>query len=74
LQQSQAALQTAQELAALRAEAEKQAKGPAALMAAVKARMLADVDLAKAELAYREAHVQVMTLVGTPHNSGPSRQ
>jgi outer membrane protein TolC len=64
LQQSQAALGTARDLAGLRAEAEKQAKTPADLMAAARARALADVDHVKAELAYREAYVQVMSLIG----------
>jgi outer membrane protein TolC len=66
LQQSRAALRTAQEMAALRVEAEKNAKTVPAITAAVKARMLADVDAIKAELTYREAYVQVTTLIGGP--------
>ena len=66
LAEAQEARQTAQEMAALRAEAEKNAGAPAALMAAVKARMLADVDFVKADLAYRQAYVQLMSLVGQP--------
>jgi outer membrane protein TolC len=73
LQQSQAALSTARELAGLRAEAEKKVSTPATLMAAAKARMLADVDLVKAELAYREAHVQVMSLIGAQDCPVPAR-
>jgi hypothetical protein len=46
---------------------------PSALTAAVKARMLADVDLVKAELAYREAHVQVMSLIGAQDCPVPAR-
>jgi hypothetical protein len=51
-------------MAALRAEAEKKAAAPAALMEAVKARMLADGDFVKADLAYRVAHVQLLSLIG----------
>ena len=64
LAEAQEARQTAQEMAALRAEAEKNAGAPAALMAAVKARMLAEVEFVKADLAYRQAYVQLMNLVG----------
>jgi outer membrane protein TolC len=66
LAEAQEARQTAHEMAALRTEAEKKAGAPAALMAAVKARMLADVDFVKADLAYRQAYVQLMSLVGQP--------
>lgn len=62
--EAQQARNTAQELLALRAEAERQAGVPAAMMAAVKARMLADVDFIKADLAYRQAYVVLMSLVG----------
>jgi outer membrane protein TolC len=64
LAETRAAREMAQEMAALRAEAEKKATAPAALMEAVKARMLADVDFVKADLAYRVAHVQLMSLIG----------
>lgn len=62
--ETQAALKTAQEMAALRAEAQKKATDPAALMAAARNRALADVDLVKADLAYRQAYVQLMSLIG----------
>jgi outer membrane protein TolC len=64
------ALQTAQELVGLRKEAEKAAmtpealRNPAALIAATQARMLAEVDAIKAELAYRRPYVELMILVG----------
>jgi outer membrane protein TolC len=64
------ALQTAQELVGLRKEAEKAAmtpealRNPTALIAATQARMLAEVDAIKAELAYRQAYVELMILVG----------
>jgi outer membrane protein TolC len=64
--EAQAALQTAQELVALRKEAEKQATTPAALIAATQARALAEVDAIKAELAYREACVKLNALTGHP--------
>jgi outer membrane protein TolC len=70
--ESQAALQTAEELAGLRKEAEKQAttpealRNPTALIAATQARMLAEVDAIKADLAYRQAYVNLMTLIGHP--------
>jgi hypothetical protein len=60
----------AQELAELRAEAVKQAttpealRNPTALIAATKALGLAQVEAIKAELAYRQAYVQLMSLVG----------
>ncbi len=62
--ESQQARSTAQEMLDLRAQAEKQAGTPAAMMAAAKARMLAEVDFIKADLAYRQAYVQLMSLVG----------
>lgn len=61
---AQETLKIAQEMVGLRIEAEKAAAGPAALMAAAKNRMLAEVDAVKADLAYRVACVQVMSLVG----------
>jgi hypothetical protein len=64
LAESQEALKTAQEMAELRKEAEKKATSPADLMAAAKARMLADVEAIKADLAYRTAYVQLMSLIG----------
>jgi outer membrane protein TolC len=71
--ETQVALGTAQEMVGLRKEAEKQATTPeamrnpaalAALMLATKNRMLAEVDAIKADLAYREAYVKLMSLVG----------
>ncbi len=55
---------TAQEMLGLRAEVEKKAAVPAEMLAAAKARMLAEVDFVKADLAYRQAFVQLMSLVG----------
>jgi outer membrane protein TolC len=68
--ESLAALKTAQELVELRKEAEKAAttpealRNPGPLLAATKARALAEVDAIKADLTYREAYVTLMTLVG----------
>src|SRR5262249_45522486 len=67
---SQEALQIAQQMVELRKEAEKKAttpealRNPTALLAASKARMLAEVDAVKADLAYREAYTQLMSLIG----------
>jgi outer membrane protein TolC len=63
VQETGAAVRTAQEMAVLRREAEKKAAAPADLIAASKARALAEVDAVKAELAYRQAHVQLMSLL-----------
>ena len=60
--ETQQGLKSAQEMLDLRTEIEKKAAAPAALMAAVKARMLAEVDFVKADLAYRQAYVQLMSL------------
>lgn len=62
--ETQQARNTAQEMLDLRTEAEKKAGAPAAMMAAVKARMMAEVEFVKADLAYRQAYVQLMSLVG----------
>jgi outer membrane protein len=62
--ETQQARRTAQEMLDLRTEAEKKAGTPAAMMAAAKARMLAEVDFIKADLAYRQAYVQLMSLIG----------
>jgi outer membrane protein TolC len=70
--ESQLALQTAEEMVLLRKEAEKQAttpealRNPTALIAATKARALAEVDAVKADLAYRQAYVNLMSLLGHP--------
>jgi outer membrane protein len=66
LQESQDALQTARQMVELRKEAGKGATAAAALMAAAKALMLAEIDLVKADLAYRMAFVQLMSLIGKP--------
>jgi outer membrane protein TolC len=57
-------LKMAQEIVGLRREAEKAAANPMDLMAATKARMLAEVDAVKADLAYRLAYVEVMSVIG----------
>jgi hypothetical protein len=62
--ETQQARNIAQEMLDLRTEAERKAGTPAAMMAAAKARMLAEVDFVKADLAYRQAYVQLMSLVG----------
>ncbi len=62
--ETQQSRNTAQEMLDLRKEGEKNATAPMAMMAAVKARMLAEVDFIKADLAYRQAYVQLMSLVG----------
>ncbi len=65
-----AALQTAQQLVELRKEAEKAAttpealRNPGPLLAATRARALAEVDAIKADLAYRQAYVNLMILIG----------
>jgi outer membrane protein TolC len=64
LEQDREALQTAQEMAQVRKEVAKQAAAPAAQFAAAKDLMQAEVDLVKADLAYRIAHVKLMSLVG----------
>src|SRR5262249_6160968 len=67
LAETQAALKTAQELVELHKEAVKKAttpealRNPAALIAASKAEGLAAVDAVKADLAYRQAYVQLMS-------------
>jgi outer membrane protein TolC len=71
------AQQTAEEMVVLRKEAEKRAttpealRNPAAMIAASQARMLAEVDAVKADLAYRQAFVELMTLVGDGSLHGP---
>jgi outer membrane protein TolC len=62
--ENQEALKMATEMAELRKEAEKSAKTPKDMMAAVKDRMTADVDAIKADLAYRQSVVQLMNLIG----------
>jgi outer membrane protein TolC len=68
--ESQQALKTAQEMLGLRKEAVKKAttpeamRDPAPLLKASKDLMQAEVDAIKADLAYRQAHVQLMSLIG----------
>jgi outer membrane protein TolC len=70
LEQSQAGIKTAEEMVALRAEAVKNATTPAALkdpgplLQAGKKLGEAQVDLVKAELAYRTAYAEFMALIG----------
>jgi outer membrane protein len=61
---AQDALKLATEMVGLRRQAEKNATTPADLMATSKARSLAEVDAVKADLTYRMAVVQVLSLVG----------
>jgi outer membrane protein TolC len=69
---AQVALQTAEEMATLRKEAVKKAttpeamRNPTALITATKDAGLAEVDAIKADLAYRQAYVQLMSLIGQP--------
>ncbi len=62
--ENQEALKTATEMAELRKEAEKSARTPKDMMAAAKDRMTADVDAIKAELAYRQSMLQLMSMIG----------
>jgi outer membrane protein len=71
--ENQQALQTALTLVELRKEAEKKATTPeamsnptalAALLKASKDRALSEVEAVKADLTYRQAYVQVMSLIG----------
>jgi outer membrane protein TolC len=70
LEQTQAAIKTAQELVVLREEVAKKAatpeamKAPGPLLEAGKKLAEAQVDLVKAELAYRTAHAEFMALLG----------
>ncbi len=67
--ESQRALSLAQSLVPLRKEAEAKAyteakAKPVGLLQASRARGVAEVDLVKADLAYRQAHIELMTLIG----------
>jgi outer membrane protein TolC len=72
LSEGQEDLKMAQEMLSLRKEAEKKAmtpealKNPTALLTASKARMTAEVEFVKTDLAYRQAYVQIMSLVNRP--------
>jgi outer membrane protein TolC len=59
-------LALAADMARLRKEAEKAAQEPADKFAAAKASMEAQVDLVKADLAYRVAYVKLMALISKP--------
>jgi outer membrane protein TolC len=58
------ALRDAEEMVQLRTEAVKKAADPAAALVATKALGQAEVDLVKADLAYRTAHATLMSLIG----------
>jgi outer membrane protein TolC len=68
--ESQDALKTALELVGLRKQAEKEAitpeafKNPKDLIKAVQDRLTAEVEAVKADLGYRQAYIQLMSLVG----------
>jgi outer membrane protein len=70
LADSQAALKTAEEMVGLRKQAVKNAttpeavKNPTTLIKASKDLGLSEVDFVKADLAYRQAYVELMALVG----------
>jgi outer membrane protein TolC len=70
--ESQQTLQLAQEMVVLRKEAVKKAttpeamRNPTAVLEASKNAMLAEVDLVKADLAYRIAYVELMSLADGP--------
>jgi outer membrane protein len=69
LAESQAALTLTRELVGLRKEAETKAlaaakMNPTGLLAATKARATAEVDYVKADLAYRQAHLELTRLIG----------
>jgi outer membrane protein TolC len=64
MEQDRDALQAAEEMAKLRQEAEQQAAAPAVKFAAAKDRMQAEVDLVKADLAYRVTVVKLLSLLG----------
>ncbi len=65
-QQTRGALEMAQEMARLRADAEKRAVGPVAMAMAVKARMLADVEVVKAKMAFRVAVAELICITACP--------
>jgi hypothetical protein len=58
------ALRDAEEMVQLRMQAVKKAADPAAALVATKALGQAEVDLVKADLAYRTAHATLMSLIG----------
>jgi outer membrane protein len=69
LAESHEALMLAQELVGLRKESEAKAlaaaqTNPVGLIEASKARATAEVDYVKADLAYRQAHLELSTLIG----------
>ncbi len=66
IHETQQTLVLAQEMARLRKEAEQGAREPAARFAAAKASGEAQVDLVKADLAYRMAYVKLMALISKP--------
>ncbi|HEX3448800.1 MAG TPA: TolC family protein, partial [Isosphaeraceae bacterium] len=69
LSESHRALSLAHGLVGLRKEAEAKAQAaaqtnPSGLLDSSKARESAEVDLVKADLAYRQAHVELLKLIG----------
>jgi outer membrane protein TolC len=66
-EQGQQALKLAGELVEVRKEAEKKATTLALKLSAAKDAMTAQVDYVKADLAYRVAHVKLMSLLGNEH-------
>jgi outer membrane protein TolC len=70
IEQSQSALKTAQEMVGVRQQIVKKAttpevmQNPEPLLKASKNLLLAEVDLVKADLAYREAYVKLMAMAG----------
>jgi len=70
LEQALETIKAAQEMVALRKEAEKKATTPEALtnpgplLTAGKKRLEAEIDVVKADLAYRMAYVELMALIG----------
>ncbi len=66
LNQTREALTLAAEKAQLRKQAQQQVKQPAEMLKAAKDTMEAEVDLVKADLAYRMAHIQLMSVIGKP--------
>lgn len=62
-EQSRAAFGLAQEMVQARKDAEKGAKDPAAMMVAKGVTAKAELELMKAEIAYRVAHAQLMGVI-----------
>jgi outer membrane protein TolC len=65
-EQSRAVLQNAQAMVPLRQQAAKSAKAPTDLLKTGKDLMVAEVDLVKADMAYRVAYGTLMSIAGNP--------